>query len=159
MATSEEHDKLVAMCARWFKRNGFSVVATELASHGNREQPDVYACRQTCSAVAEIKVTRADFLADRKKPERYRGGLGTYRFYLCPEGLISPAELPTGWGLLYASGKTILSIHAPKGNLWPAPGKQDEHWRQFAHEIDPDAERAALFSIARRLATGKPTHK
>lgn len=159
MATSYEHHRLVAMCARWFKRQGFAIVATELASYGNREQPDVYACRQTCSAVAEIKVSRADFLADSKKPERHSGGLGTYRFYLCPEGLISPSELPAGWALLYAKGRSIISIHTPSGNMWPALGRQDENWRPFAHETDHEAERAALFSIARRLADGQQTYK
>lgn len=29
MAASAEHDKLVSMTARWFKRQGFAVVATE----------------------------------------------------------------------------------------------------------------------------------
>lgn len=154
MATSDEHHRLVAMCARWFKRKGFAIVATELASYGNREQPDVYACRQTCSAIAEIKVSRSDFLADSKKPERHNGGLGTYRFYLCPEGMIFPSELPAGWGLLYAKGKRIVSIHAPIGNMWPSLGKKDENWSPFAHETDYQAERAALFSVARRLATG-----
>ena len=106
MAASAEHDKLVSMTARWFKRQGFAVVATELASYGNREQPDVYACRQSCSAMAEIKVSRADFFADAKKPERAQGGLGHYRFYVCPEGMIQPGEL-LQQAFIQESGKRI----------------------------------------------------
>lgn len=159
VATSEDHHRLVAMGARWFKRQGFAVVATELASYRNREQPDVYACRHTCSAVAEVKVSRTDFLADKKKPERQAGGLGSYRFYLCPEELIHPSELPTGWGLLYSQGRSIIAVHAPQGNLWPRPGHDNPQWLPFTHDVDPDLERAALFSVARRLAAGKPTYK
>lgn len=158
MATSDEHNRLVSMAARWFRRQGFSVIATELKSYGNREQPDVYACRQTCSAVIEVKVSRSDFFADAQKPERHSGGLGNYRFYLCPEGMITPDELPPGWGLLYAKGKGINTIHAPTGNLWPNPKSKNQQWALFSHEADHEAERAALFSIARRLAAGQQTY-
>lgn len=158
MAASAEHDKLVSMTARWFKRQGFAVVATELSSHGSREQPDVYACRQTCSAMAEIKVSRGDFFADAQKPERTAGGLGNYRFYVCPEGLIQPDELPKGWGLLYAKGRSITPKRMPKGNMWIGSKNLDDNWGPFFHHEDSDAARAALFSIARRLAAGKPTY-
>ena len=158
MAASAEHDKLVSMTARWFNRQGFAVVATELASYGNREQPDVYACRQSCSAMAEIKVSRADFFADAKKPERAQGGLGHYRFYVCPEGMIQPGELPQGWGLLYAIGRSVSPVLMPKAIMWPGPKNLDDNWGPFAHDEDGDAARAALFSIARRLAAGKPTY-
>lgn len=49
----------------------------------------------------EVKVTRSDFLADRKKPHRQGGkGMGSWRYYMAPEGLISVGELPDGWGLI-----------------------------------------------------------
>jgi len=35
-------------------------------------------------------------------------GLGVYRFYLCPVGLIQPEELPPKWGLLYAENGKVL---------------------------------------------------
>lgn len=161
MATSEEHHRLTKLGASWLRRNGFGVVTTELTSFGNRERPDVLGFRSSCSAMIEVKVSRADFLADQKKPERTCGGIGVYRFYLCPEGLIRPEELPAKWGLLYVSGRSVKAVRKATGNLWPAlkPQHPDAEavmgdWRDFQHESDADAERSALYSIARRLAAG-----
>ena len=64
----------------------------------------------------EVKTSHADFLADRKKywrsvePE-YQAG--NKRWFLCPEGVIKPDELPDGWGLLYWDGKMIMPVVAP----------------------------------------------
>lgn len=153
MATSEEHKRLTQQGAKWFRQNGFGVVATELTCSRSREQPDVIAFRSSCSAIIEVKVSRSDFLADRKKPERYTGGLGTYRFYLCPEGLIAPSELPVGWGLLYAKGRSVEAVVKPQGNIWPSPEDSFKGtWVAFQHAPDVLAERSALYSIARRLS-------
>ena len=155
MMPSDAHDRLVALGARWLKKNGFSVVATELKCIGSREQPDVIGFRSSCSAIIEAKVSRSDFFADQKKPERISGGLGTYRFYLCPEGLINPSELPEKWGLLETKGRTVNALVGPKGNYWPnsnAPSHLVGEWADYQHSPDNDAERSALFSIARRLS-------
>ena len=61
---SPEHDNLTLLGARWLKKQGFAVVATEISAVGSREQPDVVGFRSTCSAIIEAKVSRADFLAD-----------------------------------------------------------------------------------------------
>ena len=47
------------------------------------------------------------FLADRSKPHRLNPemGMGKYRYYICPTGLIKPEELPEKWGLIYVSEK------------------------------------------------------
>lgn len=156
---SEQHKQLTDLGARWLKRNGFAVVATELTCLGSREQPDVIGFRSSCSAIIEVKVSRADFFADRKKPERDSGGLGNYRFYLCPEGMVSPEELPNRWGLLYAEGRRVTPIVKPQGNLWPSLSMPEElpvaaEWSAYQHTPDYLAERQALFSIARRLSAG-----
>lgn len=57
MATSEEHNRLTGLAARWLKRNGFGVVATELNCHGSREQPDAIGFRSSASAIIEVKVS------------------------------------------------------------------------------------------------------
>ncbi|MDL4860712.1 hypothetical protein NPJ88_000045 [Halomonas elongata] len=157
---SIEHDRLTEMAARWLKRNGFGVVATELTCQGSREQPDAIGFRSEVSAIIEVKVSRADFKADLNKPERQSGGLGLYRFYLCPADLIQPDDLPAGWGLLYARGRGIEAVVAPRGNAWPqavvsmseavleAPWSAE--WVAFQHDPDLKAERSALYSIARR---------
>jgi hypothetical protein len=161
MAASEEHKKLTKLGASWFRKNGFGVVATELSSARSREQPDVIAFRSSCSAMIEVKVSRSDFFADRKKPERDAGGIGIYRFYLCPEGMIKPEELPPRWGLLYAKGRSVVAVVKPQGNIWPPLEKQHPEseaylgpWREFQHVPDAIAERSALYSIARRLSSG-----
>lgn len=151
---SQEHNNLTKLGAKWLKKQGFSVVATEINSIGSREQPDVVGFRSSCSAIIEVKVSRADFLADAKKPERYieGTGLGNYRFYLCPHGMIRPEELPVKWGLLYGAGLAVEEVIKPKGNIWP--GSEFDGWTEFQHAPDGSKERAVLFSIARRLANG-----
>lgn len=153
---SLEHNQLVALGAKWLKKQGFAVVATEITASGSREQPDVIGFRSQCSAVIEAKVSRSDFLADRHKPERAADGkgLGVYRFYLCPVGVIEPLDLPPRWGLLHARGQTVIEVSRPMGNIWPAPGSQVGNWPDYQHEPCMLKERAVLFSIARRLAIG-----
>jgi len=131
---------------------------TELTAIGSRERPDVIGFRSNCSAVIECKVSRGDFLAERRKPERASGGLGVYRFYLCPEGLIDDCDLPPRWGLLHAVGRTVKAVVAPMGNLWPPVGIPDEQthlytdWLKYQHQPNQYAERQILYSIARRLS-------
>jgi hypothetical protein len=57
----------------------------------------------------ECKISRADFLADHKKPWRQQtdAALGCERFFLTPKNLARPDELPKGWGLLEATGREI----------------------------------------------------
>lgn len=150
---SPKHIELVALGARWLKRQGFGVVATELVAGSCSEQPDVIGFRSACSAIIEAKVSRSDFLADFKKPARSNGGLGTYRFYLCPDSLIAPDDLPKGWGLLHEVNGRIKEVVRPKGNVWPGPSQHRiQYWTEFQHEVDQRAERRVLYSIARRLA-------
>ncbi|MES2877486.1 MAG: hypothetical protein V4713_03620 [Pseudomonadota bacterium] len=158
MATSA-HDNLVALGAKWLKKQGFAVIATEINAVGSREQADVVAFRSTCSTIIEVKVSRADFLADTKKPERQIGatGLGVYRFYLCPKDMIKPNDLPLKWGLLYEDGGKITEVVRPRGNIWPSYGRDE--WKEWQHAPNRDAERAALFSIARRLSRSEPILK
>lgn len=63
----------------------------------------------------EVKTSRADFLADAKKSHRQcstpDAALGNWRFYLCSEGLIEPAELPEKWGLLWADERERSRNH------------------------------------------------
>lgn len=152
MSTTGTHRLLCNFGAAWFKREGFGVVAQELVVGNVREQTDVIAFRSTCSAVMESKVSRADFLRDKLKPHRIAGGLGNYRFFICPEGLIEPSELPTGWGLLYQRGSRTVAIVRPPGNMWPKSTVNDLYsaWRPFWHPSDAEAERSVLYSIARR---------
>lgn len=69
----------------------------------NGELADVIGFASRHSTLIECKVSRGDFLKDRSKhfrafPEQ---GMGDYRYYCCPKGMIDKKELPEGWGLLY----------------------------------------------------------
>jgi hypothetical protein len=84
------------------------------------ENTDVWGYDGYATTVIEVKTSHADFLADRKKywrsvPPEYQAG--NRRWYLCPEGIIKPEELPEGWGLLYWDGKAIHPIVAPQTRL------------------------------------------
>lgn len=82
---------------------GCAVVASEIPGHS--EIPDAIGWSTAgYSTLVECKASRSDFLRDQKKYFRRVSemGVGMQRFYLTPPGLLSPEELPEGWGLLEA---------------------------------------------------------
>ncbi len=148
---SEAHENLCMKGVAWLKRNGFGVAAANVWAFGSRERVDCIGFRHNCSVLLEAKVSRSDFKADIKKPERQCGGAGTYRAYISPAGLISVSELPERWGLLELVGRSLTMRHGPTGNLWPGFNEAaNTPWMTFAHDIDMKAERGLLFSLARR---------
>lgn len=104
------------------------LAAVELVCYGS-ERPDVYATNRESSTIIEVKTSHADFLADRKKYARSSAALaakqqmGNYRYYLCPEGVIKPEELPAGWGLLYWNGNKVEKVR--KSEVHTANHKYD----------------------------------
>lgn len=158
---SKEHEELNVMAAKWLRKNGFGVVATNIGCSLSREVVDAIGFRETCSVLIESKVSRSDFKADMKKPERNGAlkGVGLYRLYICPEGLIKPEELPKGWGLIYVKGKRITQQFFATGNYWLNEDfSDDENWGKWQHERDEIAEKSMLFSIARRSLNKKPLY-
>ena len=150
---SDEHDRLVDIGERWLRKNGFPVTYTELRSQGSREEPDIVGFNSKSSIIIEVKVSRQDFIADKKKPERTSGGIGVYRFYMTPTGLLNVDEIPNGWGLLEVEKRKVHETVKPSGNLWPAldcPEHLKKDWEYFQHVPDYNCERSALYSIARR---------
>jgi len=103
------HQELVKIAARWLRNTEkCSVVICELRSQ--TEEPDAIGWKSRLSTLVECKMTHGDFLADRNKLARKKfgglsavAGMGVYRYYLSPEGVISQGELPDGWGLLEVS--------------------------------------------------------
>ena len=98
----------------------YDYVAVELCTW-DTENTDVWGLGTFCeSAVIEVKTSRRDFLADRKKWHRSEKAeelgrqAGRLRWYLCPEGVIKKDELPEKWGLLYWDGKKVYPVVAPK---------------------------------------------
>ena len=71
-------------------------------------RPDVFSLARTYDeqrinpCVHEVKVSRADFLADLARPEKRAAyaQLAEVVYYAAPEGVIRVAEVPDGFGLL-----------------------------------------------------------
>ena len=86
-----------------YHRNQYAVCELERVG----ECPDAFGWGNSSTQLIEVKVSRSDFLSDKKKHWRRYSclGLGRYRSYLCPEGLIKAVDLPKNWGLLYINEK------------------------------------------------------
>ncbi len=103
-----EHRRLCIKAAKWLKNNKdrsaprSDYVAVDLVT-ATEEIPDVLGWSYCTCIIIEVKTSRSDFLADKKKPFRKipSKGLGEYRYYCCPAGLIKECELPECWGLIY----------------------------------------------------------
>src|ERR1700746_1870933 len=96
------HAFLVAKAVEWLRRYRCGVVLSEQACVSG-EMPDAIGWKRAChSVLVECKVSLSDFPAYRAKPFRQHPelGVGSERFYLAPQGMISVADLPSGWGLL-----------------------------------------------------------
>lgn len=78
------------------------------------ENCDIWATNGYESVVVEVKVSRTDFLRDKKKPHMQPGMehllTGNYRYYLTPEGVVGEGDLPEGYGLLVWDGKKISRV-------------------------------------------------
>jgi hypothetical protein len=73
------------------------------------------------SVLIECKTSRADFIADSSKPFRVQPetGMGRYRYFLAPKGLLKPDELPQGWGLLEPTPKAARIVTlATERTVW-----------------------------------------
>ncbi len=114
------HADLVALAEKWLWRQGCGVVFHDAfrPSVYSGERPDAIGWRHNVSILVECKATRSDFLADRMKPFRAQpaSGVGDWRFYLCPKGIIAREDLPAGWGLLYTAGRRVQPVCGLPGN-------------------------------------------
>lgn len=141
------HDKLVKKADQWLKRKGCIVRIDDRmrANTLSGEQPDNVGWRDGLSLMIECKSSRGDFLADSKKRFRIQGkGIGDWRFYICPEGVINPEDLPEGWGLLWVKGEKIIEvIGVPANTQW---------WAKRPFESDKHEETILLTSALRRIA-------
>ena len=124
LPTTTTHAGLIKKAEKWLYNNTLyknkyrcNVVFPELVTWC-RETPDLLGwCRGRATTVLiEVKVSRGDFKADKKKSFRRKGwednGLGNFRFYCSPYGMIREEEVPSSWGLLYLSktGKRIKLV-------------------------------------------------
>ena len=142
------HSELVDKAYTWILKNTSCGVAfKEIRTTSSNEQADVIGFGSDGhSVLIEVKVSRADFLRDKKKPFRKTPskGMGSQRFYMCPEGIIKETDLPKGWGLIYVydTGLVRAAHKAYKGNV-------GERNKGLMKNII--AEHGLMYSILRRL--------
>lgn len=144
--TKATHEDLVQKACRWLRNaKNCGVVYAEAGRNVCWEEPDAIGWKaggSTC-IVVECKTSRSDFMADRKKPvarrAEFAGRMGTHRYYLVPEGLVKPEELPPGWGLLYAK---------PTGGVRVVVDAKNQTNRNLRDEM------SWLYAVARRHHLG-----
>ena len=67
----------------------------------------------------EVKISRSDFIADKKKKKHifykeYINRSPNYFSYACPKDLIKISEIGSGVGLYYVDGEDVIEIQSPK---------------------------------------------
>lgn len=110
---------LVRRAKRWLmKTKGCSFVLSELSTCAG-EIPDAVGWKVYSgeSFLIECKASKSDFSSDLRKPFRcgdtgsiYWIGMGNYRYYMVPFGLVSVDEMPEKWGLLYVYKTKVVVV-------------------------------------------------
>lgn len=113
--TKLTHHELTVRAEAWLKRNGYTVTCREVVSYSTfGETPDAigWSPSRGTSCLIECKVSRSDFLRDKKKLCRreWDNGMGQRRFFMCEPGIIQAEELPWGWGLLYCEPARVRNV-------------------------------------------------
>lgn len=157
------HRELVDKSVKWLKKThgqggtGCHVAVSEFPTGYTGEIPDAIGFRAHTeylggSVVCEVKVSRSDFLADAKKPHRNGEvlGVGQHRFYVAPQGLIKPDELPQGWGLVEVTnrGGTNCVVGYPSTQRYRY---RKELFESSLFEIDVEREMNVLIRLCSRI--------
>jgi hypothetical protein len=107
-----EHRELVERATAWLRGTmKCSVALCDMASVAG-EIPDAIGWKGKATYLVECKTARLDFWSELRNKMFRRfphTGVGMYRYYMVPEGLIEAEEVPENWGLLYV-GKRILQV-------------------------------------------------
>ncbi len=159
---SFSHKALCALAVAWLQRPhsrqgpGCTVALAETGNAINGEIPDAIGWRPFDgdfggSVMVEAKVSRADFLADAAKAHRKDPslGMGTFRYYLAPQGLIALEELPARWGLVEVNSRGHLKVRA--GHVLCANTRIEESWAAWRHARNEGAEVSLLAMCLARV--------
>lgn len=153
------HRELVEICYEWVLKNAGCGTAFKELKSIDPEIPDVIGFDMHESVLIECKVSRGDFLGDQKKKHRQKG-MGNWRFYACPAGMIKVNELPEKWGLIYVNedGKARIEYDCRKKRIPFISDSEDEVFRtrmvvaeENKFDADTIAERRIMYSALRRL--------
>lgn len=134
---------------------------SETRSGWNGEVPDAIGFRasgwEDGSVVVEVKTSRSDFLADKKKPHRQDGkGMGNWRYFLCPENVIRVDELPSGWGLLWVNTRGHVKAIAGPAACFKEAGYQEATDQIAAWRLPADREREQWLLVKLLHRVGDP---
>lgn len=172
VSETKEHQGLTNKAVAWLRKSnsagghGCQVVVSEAWSGWDGEKPDAIGWRSCVhddgTVLVEVKVSRADFLADARKPHRANPseGMGKWRYYLCPEGLIQPDELPPRWGLLWVTargglkavaGPAAALTHHSKDRYWQSAKFADALAAHAFVQRNVEREMAILAKLLQRI--------
>jgi len=141
------HCELVEIGYKWvLKKCGFAFKELNVLNKSG-EIPDVIGFNSDGSFLLEAKASRSDYLKDKNKLFRQMPelGMGDWRFYIAPRGLISKDELPENWGLIEVNEKgKAFTTYNPfgQGNIYYL-------WKRCKKSVND--ERQMMYSALRRL--------
>lgn len=165
------HQQLTEKAVKWLKKNqgqygaGCHIAVAEVKTGWAGEVPDAIGfrasgCYDDGSVVIEVKVSRSDFLADFKKPHRNGDsqGVGNWRYYLAPQGMISPDELPEKWGLLEVTNRggikcVVGPAHTTNYNI------RERLYRSMRFDVAHNRERFLLVKLLARIGDVEEMNK
>jgi hypothetical protein len=104
------HNELIIVAEKFLKHNFHCGVHVSETTSTSSESPDAIGWKKygSKSCLIEVKASRSDFFGDMEKKHRQGpDGMGNWRYYLVPKGMITVEEVPSGWGLLWYDGKKI----------------------------------------------------
>lgn len=128
-ACEMKHAALITRALRWLRGSQRCVVVVADMEAANGERVDAMGWTRRHSVLVEAKISRADFHADKRKPWRLDPprGVGLLRYYMAPVGVLSPEDMPPGWGLVTVStGGQIRRL--VKATPQPAANRGAETW-------------------------------
>jgi len=108
---SKEHKELKVKACQYLLNQNYRLARMEKECdyHGIA---DVWGIRYDYfyTKIIEVKVSRADFNADKFKRERTKHHPPAEEvYYLCPSGLIQPEEVGECYGLLWFNGNRLIN--------------------------------------------------
>ena len=120
MAEGSIHKQLKKQAVLFLKEKVIDIVADEVKFKNIRCIADAVGInlKRKEIRIVECKATREDFFRDKKlfceKTTYHKHA--HYVYILCPEALISPEEVPEGYGLLYSNINDITVVKRPAKN-------------------------------------------
>jgi len=124
------------------------------------EQPDVLAWSGGVSILIEVKTSRSDFAADAKKHFRQHPefGMGRYRYYLAPSGVLAVNDMPDKWGLLEWDGKRIRVVSTAEFQEQHAVYYEVRMLQSALRRLPPGTQAVSARYFQHKLASGTDIH-